>query len=119
MPSSNTETPQPDPAPAARAAGRRGTVALALAGLATLLFVLLRSTLAGTSPLAASIADGDTGHRMIAMGGFVLAVGTSIVAVLVAVRAIAEDRGRRRGIAAVILALGSPMAAVALTAFPG
>lgn len=93
------------------ASKRRGAIALSLALLSVALFAGIRSTVAGTSGLATQIMDGNDATLLLVVIGFAVAAISGISALLISVEAISENRGRRRGIIAIILSVSAPLVA--------
>jgi hypothetical protein len=89
----------------------RSRVALGLAVAACITAVAIRTTVAGESALAQGAVTGDTTAILGSTLGFAAAAVLVIAAVIAALDPIITNRGRRLGVAAACLALGSPLIA--------
>ena len=109
----HSEAPKPRPFIRPRVA-----LGLAIGGFGVL--ALMGSTIAGDSELAQTAAGGGgAGGVAVLLSTFGLMAGVVLVisAIIVALDPIIRDRGRRMGVAAIIVAVASPLAAGVLNTF--
>lgn len=100
----------------------RPRVALGLAIAGFIVLALMGSTIAGDSELAqTATGGGGAGGVAVLLSTFGLAAGVGFVigAIIVALDPIIRDRGRRMGVAAIVVAVAAPLAAGIVNTFGG
>jgi hypothetical protein len=113
----SSSAPAPNPRPFIRP---RVALGLAIGGFVVL--ALMGSTIAGDSELAqTATGGGGAGGVAVLLSTFGLMAGVVLVisAIIVALDPIIRDRGRRMGVAAIVVAVASPLAAGVLNTVGG
>jgi len=91
----------------------RARVALGLAIAAVVGAALMSSTVAGESQLAATAGGGDSSAILASTLGFAAIVILVIAAIIASLDPIITDRGRAMAVAALVVALASPLVGAA------
>jgi len=92
----------------------RAKIALGLALLAAVTAVLMRSTVAGESDLAATAVGGDSSAILATTLGFAAVVILVIAAIIASLEPLITNRGRPMAIVALIVALAAPLLGTAV-----
>jgi len=87
----------------------RAKIALGIAAAAVVASAAMRSTVAGESELAATAVGGDSSAILASTLGFAAVAILVIGAIIAALDPIVTNRGRRMAVAALILAIASPL----------
>ncbi|WP_200329009.1 hypothetical protein [Leucobacter sp. L43] len=97
----------------------RAWLCMALAIAATVTFTALASTVAGTSGLAESAESGDSAAILITTLGYAFGVLSALMALLLCLKPVIENRSRQLALTAGIIAVLSPLAAASLASAIG